>query len=218
LLGTLAASVPQVYNGASFSPQDIAFSPDGNILASVTGAGHVTVWNVTDPGRAARITTLTGLRDFVQAIAFSPGGGLLAAMTYHGTMLVFGLADPARPALAATISGIMADALYPVGRLRHPDAPPCPVCSPANYAVAFAPDGRTLTVVVARQEGNVTPTYSIATRDTVFTWNVTSSGAVSGVTTVTRDVKDSQPTLAPDGRTVADGSPTSNAVHLWTPP
>ena len=126
--------------------------------------------------------------------------------------------SPARPALAATISGIMADALYPDGRLRHPDAPPCPVCSPANYAVAFAPDGRTLTVVVARQEGDVTPTYSIATRDTVFTWNVTSSGAVSGVTTVTRNVKDSQPTLAPDGRTVADGSPTSNAVYLWTPP
>ena len=55
----------------------------------------------------------------------------------------------------------------------------------------------------------MTPTYSIATRDTVFTWNVTSSGAVSGVTTVTRDGKDSQPTLAPDGRTVADGSPTA---------
>jgi len=218
LLGTLAASVPQVYNGASFSPQDIAFSPDGRMLASVTGAGHVTVWNVTEPARAARIATLTGLRDFVQAIAFAPGGGLLAAVTYHGTVLVFSLADPARPALAAAISGIMADAPYPDGRLRHPDAPPCPVCSPANYAVAFAPDGRTLTVVVARQEGNVTPAYSIATRDTVFTWNVTSSGAVSGVTTVTRNGKDSQPTLAPDGRTVADGSPTSNAVYLWTPP
>jgi len=106
-------------------------------------------------------------------------------VTYRGTVLVFSLADPARPGLAAAISGIMADALYPDGRLQHPDAPPCPVCSPASYAVAFAPDGRTLTVVVARQEGNVTPTYSIATRDTVFTWNVTSSGAVSGVTTVT---------------------------------
>ncbi len=139
-------------------------------------------------------------------------------MTYQGTVLVFSLADPARPALTATISGIMADALYPDGLRQHPDAPPCPSCSPASYAVAFTPDGRTLTVVVARQEGNVTSAYSIAARDTVFTWNVTSSGAVSGVTTVTRNVKDSQPTLAPNGRTVADGSPTSNAVYLWTPP
>jgi WD40 repeat protein len=218
LLATLAASVPQVYNGASFNPYDIAFSPDGRLLASVTGTGHVTVWNVTDPARAARIATLTGLRDFVQAIAFSPRGDLLAAVTYHGTVLVFSLADPARPALATTISGIMADALYPDGRLRHPDAPPCPLCSPASYAVAFAPDGRTLTVVVDRQEANVTPAYSNVSRDTVFTWNVTGSGTVGGVTTITRDVKDLQPTLAPNGRTVADGSPNSNAVYLWTPP
>ena len=218
LLGTLAAPVPQVYNGASFSPYDIAFSPDGRILASVTGVGHVTMWSVTDPARAARIAILTGLRDFVQAIAFSPRGGLLAVVTYHGTVLVFSLADPARPALTAAISGIMADALYPDGRLQHPDAPPCPLCSPASYAVAFTPDGRTLTVVVDRQEANVTPAYSNVSRDTVFRWNVTSSGTVSGVTTVTRDVKDLQPTLAPDGRTVADGSPNSNAVHLWMPP
>jgi WD40 repeat protein len=217
LLRTLAASVPQVYNGASFSPYDIAFSPDGRILASVTGTGHVTVWNVTDPARAARIATLTGSRDFVQAIAFSPRGNLLAGVTYHGTVLVFSLAGPARPALSATISGLMADALYPDGRLQHPDAPPCPLCSPASYAVAFTPDGRTLTVVVDRQEANVIPTYSNVSRDTVFTWTVTSSGALGGLTTVTRDVKDLQPTLAPNGRTVADGSPNSNAVYLWTP-
>ena len=74
LLRTLAASVPQVYNGASFSPYDIAFSPDGRILASITGTGHLTLWNVTDPARAARIATLTGPRDFIQAIAFSPAG------------------------------------------------------------------------------------------------------------------------------------------------
>ena len=218
LLRTLAASVPQVYNGASLSPYDIAFSPDGRILASVTGTGHVAVWNVTDPARAARIATLTGQRDFIQAIAFSPRGSLLAGVTYHGTVLVFSLAGPARPALTATISGVLADALYPDGRLHHPAAPPCPLCSPASYAVAFTPDGRTLTVVVDRQEANVTPAYSNVSRDTVFTWNVTSSVALSGLTTVTRDVKDLQPTLAPNGRTVADGSPNSNAVYLWTPP
>ena len=215
LLRTLAASVPQLDNGASFSPYDIAFSPDGRVLASVTGTGHVTVWNVTDPARAARIATLTGSRDFIQAIAFSPRGGLLAGVTYHGTVLVFSLAGPA---LTATISGIMANALYPDGRLQHPDAPPCPLCGPASYAVAFTPAGRTLTVVVDRQEANVTPAYSNASRDTVFTWNVTSSGTVSGLTTATRDVKDLQPTMAPNGRTVADGSPNSNAVYLWTPP
>ncbi len=217
LLRTLAAPVTPA-GGGSFTPQDIAFSPDGRTLASVTGTDQVAVWNVTDPARAGRIATLTGPHDFAQAITFSPRGNLLAGVTYNGIVLVFSLADPVRPALTATISGIMADALYPDGQLQHPDAPPCPSCSPASYAVAFTPDGRILTVVVARQEGNVTSAYSIAARDTLFTWNVTSSGAVSGLTIVTRNGEDSQPTLAPDGRTVADGSPTSNAVHLWTPP
>lgn len=219
LLRTLAAPVtPVIQPPPPFSPQDLTFSPDGRILASATGTDQVTVWNVTDPARAARIATLTGPRDFVQAITFSPHGNLLAGVTYHGTVLVFSLADPARPARTATISGIMTDALYPDGRLQHPDAPPCPSCGPASYAVAFAPDGRTLTAVIARQEGNVTSAYSDASRDTVFTWNVTSSGALSGVATAFRDVDDSQPALAPNGRTVADGSPTSNAVYLWTPP
>lgn len=218
LLDTLAAPVTSA-GDASFTPQDITFSPDGRILASVTGTGQVTVWNMTDPARAARIATLTGPRDYVQAVALSPGGTLVAGVTYHGTVVVFSLADPARPALTATISSIMAHAVYPDGLLRHPDAPPCPSCSPANYAVAFTPDGRSLTVVVARQEGNVTASaFRIATRDTAFTWNVTSSGTLSGLTTAFRDVNDSQPTLAPDGRTVADGSPTSNAVYLWTTP
>ena len=139
-----------------FTPQDIAFSPDGRFLASVTGTDHVTVWNVTDPARAARIATLTGSRDLVQTLAFSPRGNLLVGVTYYGTVLVFSLADPARPALTTTISGIMAHALYPDGLLQHPTPRPAPLCSPANYAVAFTPDGRTLTVVVARQEGNVT--------------------------------------------------------------
>ena len=219
LLRTLAAPVtPVIPPPPPFSPQDITFSPDGRMLASATGTGQVTVWNVTDPARAARIATLTGPRDFVQAITFSPRGNLLAGVTYHGTVLVFSLAGPARPARTATISGIMTDALYPDGQLQHPGAPPCPSCGPAGYAVAFAPDGHTLTVVVARQEANVTSAYSIAARDTVFTWTVTRSGALSGLTTATRNGKDSQPTLAPNGRTVADGSPTSNAVYLWTPP
>ena len=103
LLGTLAAPVTQTNNGPSFTPQDIAFSPDGRFLASVTGTDHVTVWNVTDPARAARIATLTGYTTSSRR-SRSPPAGLLASVTYYGTVLVFSLADPARPALTATIS------------------------------------------------------------------------------------------------------------------
>jgi hypothetical protein len=81
-------------------------------------------------------------------------------------------------------------------------------------AAAFTPDGHTLTVVVDRTEAYP----STAARDTVFTWQVASAGALGGLTTFFRDVSDAQPTLAPGGRIVADGSPVGGQVHLWVLP
>jgi hypothetical protein len=46
----------------------------------------------------------------------------------------------------------------------------------------------------------------------------TGAGAVGSVIIDPRDVIDIQLALAPDDRTVADGSPTSSTVYLWTPP
>jgi len=48
------------------------------------------------------------------------------------------------------------------------------------------PTARTVLNLVAGAVGN-------AARDTVFTWNVTSSGAVSGVTTVTATSRTARP-------------------------
>ena len=81
------------------------------------------MWNVTDPARAARIATLAGPRDFIQAIASSPRGNLLAGVTYRGTVLAFGLAGPARPAVTATISG--AGPPSPSATSRTSSPPPC---------------------------------------------------------------------------------------------
>lgn len=220
LLAELAIPVQSIPPGelglpeGSFTAQDIEFSPDGRLLASVTGAGGITVWKVSDPARPARAAVLAAPRDFIQAIAFSPRGHLLAGVTYHGAVLAYSLADPARPVRAAAADGILARAFFPSGRLT-PAGPRCDVCGPASYAVGFAPDGRTLTVVVDRAENN--PSQDNAARDTVFTWTVTESGALGALATAFRNVKDSQPTLAPDGRTVVDGSPESGAVHLWAP-
>jgi hypothetical protein len=62
------------------------------------------------------------------------------------------------------------------------------------------------------------PYPSTTDRDTVFTWQVASSGALSGLTAIVRNVSDSQPTLAPGDRVVADGSELGGNVHLWTLP
>jgi WD40 repeat protein len=215
LLRTLAAPLQQrgpapvpfgVGNG------DLVFSPDGHILASVSGSGQATLWNVTHPAHAIRIATLASPRDYFTALAFSPRGNLLAGVTYHGSVLVFRLPGPARPVRAALRPRILASARFPGGGTA-PASPCAPDCGVAA-AEAFTPDGHALTVVIDRPE-----TFpSTAARDTVFTWQVASSGALSDLTTIFRDVSDAQPTLAPGDRIVADGSPIGGQVHLWALP
>ena len=193
---------------------DLVFSPDGRMLASVSGHDQVTVWNVARPARAARIATVAGPRDYFAALAFSPRGNLLAGVTYHGSVLVFRVAGPARPARVTTRPGILASARFPGGG-SAPAGPCGGDCGfAAAYAAGFTPDGHALTVVVDRPE-----TYpSTAARDTVFTWQVAGSGALSDLTTIFRNVSDAQPILAPGDRIVADGSLIGGEVHLWTLP
>jgi WD40 repeat protein len=220
LLRTLDASVTSPAQAAvgnsdqvPFSPQDLAFSPGGHFLASATGTDQVTLWNVTDPARASRVATIDGPGDFIQAFAFSPRGNLLAAVTYHGTVLVYNLADPARPARTATVRGLLTRALYPSGSSQPHETPLCATCGPATYAVAFTPDGRTLTVVVDRAEMSAN-----SGRDTIFDWHVTDSGTLSAATVAARDVADFQPVIAPGDRTVLGSPPDSHAWHTWPLP
>ena len=216
LLRTLDAPVTSPDGGGPipFSQQDLAFSPGGTILASATGTDQVTLWNVTDPAHAYRLAAIDGAGDFIQAFTFSSRGNLLAAVTHHGTVLVYSLADPARPARTATVRGLLTRALFPSGSSQPSETPLCATCDGlGNYAVAFTPDGHTLTVVVDRAEMSAN-----SGRDTIFDWPVTGSGALDAVTVAARDVADFQPVIAPGDRTVLGSPPGSHAWHAWALP
>ncbi len=216
LLSTLDAPVtaPEGSGPIPFSQQDLAFSPSGTILASATGTDQVTLWNVTNPAHASRLAAIDGQGDFIQAFTFSPRGNLLGAVTYHGAVLVYSLADPARPARTAMVRGLLTRAFFPSGLPRPSETPLCAACTGlGSYAVAFAPDGHTLTVVVDRAEMSAN-----SGRDTIFDWPVTGSGTLGAGTVAARDVADFQPVIAPGDRTVLGSPPGSHAWHAWPLP
>jgi hypothetical protein len=89
----------------------------------------------------------------------------------------------------------------------------CSGCALASYAVAFAPGGHTLTVVINRTEMSAN-----SGRDTIFGWHVTGSGALGASTTSIRDVADSQPFIVPGDRTVMGSPGNSHAWRTWPLP
>jgi WD40 repeat protein len=192
-----AAAPPHWYG----FPGAIAFSPDGHTLAATTSHNRVGVWDVTSPAQAARIATAAGHTAPVAALAFSPRGHLLADIGYDGAVIVYSLADPAHPTRAATLE-----------TLADPRPDPAGGFYDTQYALAFSPDGRTLTAIAdstAPGPGPATPPG-----ETVSRWHVTSAGAATPVTTVSRDPASSagQLALAPSGRTLARGAPPGGST------
>ena len=110
---------------------DVAFSPDGRLLATAGGGGHETIqifvvsgsgdnqaW-LWDPATGEQLRTLTGHTGAVYGVAFSPDGRLLATASRDKTVLLW---DPATGEQLRTLTG-------------H---------TGAVYGVAFSPDGRLL--------------------------------------------------------------------------
>jgi WD40 repeat protein len=93
------------------------FSPRGDLLATGSAEGDVTLW---DPATGAEVRRLRGHRDHVAALAFSPDGKALASAAADRTVRLWDVAGGTET--------------RPFAGHEH-----------AVNAVAFAADGRTLT-------------------------------------------------------------------------
>ena len=65
---------------------EVAFSPDGRLLATASWDGTAGMW---DPATGEHLRTLTGHDGAVAGVAFSPDGCLLATAGRDGTARVW---------------------------------------------------------------------------------------------------------------------------------
>ena len=74
--------------GHTSNVRSVAFSPDGNTLATGSWDDTVRLW---DTKTGAHIRTLTGHTNSVLSVAFSPDGNIIATGSDDGTMLLWNL-------------------------------------------------------------------------------------------------------------------------------
>jgi WD40 repeat protein len=208
---------------------DIAFSPNGHLLASAVGRSHVAIWDVADPEHATRIATITGSAGFIDALAFSPDGKLLADVSFTGAVNLFSLKDPATPRRLATMQ-TLATVGRTVTKCTNSPGQPSPPCPDVMYALAFSSDARTLTAIGNAGKGPgrkaaVVGQVGVRINDFGFAWNVTNPASVIRIASFVHHLPTLgsddgyQPAIAPDGTSVIDGAPFGYfGVTIWTMP
>ena len=208
------AQLKATFEGHTDMVWSVAFSPNGQTLASGSQDGTIRLWN---PNNGNLKRTLAGHRDAVNSVAFSPDGRTLASGSWDGTIRLW---NPNNGNLKRTLTGhtdgISFVAFSPDGttlasasgdqmiRLWNPNNGKHirTLAGHTNMvdSVAFSPDGRTL---------------ASGSRDqTIRLWNPNNGNLKRTLTGHTGDI--SRIMFSPDGRTLASGS-RDDTVRLWNP-
>ena len=224
--GNLVPLGQPVRASATGMTETVAFSPNGQLVATGGDDGTLRLWSVQDPARPRLVASEHDSGTYVLGAAFSPDGNVVAAASADNLTRLWDVAEPARPVLLGRplrgpSSYAISAAFSPDGKLLAigsadktvrlwdvaDPARPKPVGTPLTgptgyiYGVAFSADGNTLAAA--------------ATDGTVWLWNVATPARPDLIATLTGpDGHVYSVDFAPAGNELAAAS-ADGTVRLW---
>ena len=208
------AQLKATLEGHTDNVWSVAFSPNGNMLASASWDQSVRLWNV-NTGRL--LHTLTEHTNEVLSVAFSPDGNTLASADWDGTIHLW---NPRNGNLKRTLTehrgGVTSVAFSPDGETLASGSADQTVglWNPNNGKLKRTLTGHTdiVDAVVFSPDGN---TLASGSRDTTIRlWNPNNGRHKRTLTEHTAPV--SALAFSPDSNTLASGG-RDRTIRLWNP-